>query len=97
MKQGWEEFFKWIQIPSNWYNQDKDYLVGQVMMVTMFDLEKIRAGIITLDESDAKSILMLTAANIEMVKNGDGRLSSNECIDQLVKIYNTIPKLKKKN
>ncbi len=62
----------------------------------MFDLDSIRTAIMNLDEADAKSILMLTAANIATAKTSDGRFSSDECIEQLVRLYSTIPKLKEK-
>jgi len=38
----------------------------------MLELERIREKIIALSESDAKSILMLTAANLQMVEENKG-------------------------
>ncbi|WP_051428426.1 hypothetical protein [Bacillus sp. J33] len=65
----------------------------------MFNLEKIRENIIALNESDAKSLLMLTAANIQMVKGGNGSFSSENCVDELIRLFNSIHELKneKKN
>ncbi|HWO97235.1 MAG TPA: hypothetical protein VNM45_13065 [Bacillus sp. (in: firmicutes)] len=40
----------------------------------MLDLDKIREKIIALDESDAKTVLMTTAAYVEMVRGGNGGL-----------------------
>lgn len=61
----------------------------------MLDLEKTREKIIALNESDAKSILMLTAANIQMVKGGNGSFTSDNCVDELIRLYNSIPEPKK--
>lgn len=58
------------------------------------DLDKIREKIIALDESDAKSIVMLTAANLEMLemaKGGKGDFTSDKCADALIKLLNSIP------
>lgn len=60
----------------------------------MLDLEKTREKIKALNESDAKSILMLTAAYIQMVKGGNGSFSSDNCVDELIKLYNSIPEPK---
>lgn len=62
----------------------------------MFDLDKIRTAILSLDEADAKSILMLTAANIANVKSSNGNFSSEQCIDQLVRLYSAIPQMSNK-
>jgi hypothetical protein len=57
----------------------------------MLDLDKTREKIIALDESSAKSILMITAANIEMVKGGKGGFTTDKCVDALIKLFNNIP------
>ncbi|GGI12911.1 hypothetical protein [Gottfriedia solisilvae] len=57
----------------------------------MMDLDKIREKIIALDESGAKTFLMITAANIEIVKGGNGGFTSDMCIDELIKMFNNIP------
>lgn len=57
----------------------------------MLDLDKTREKIIALDESSAKSILMITAANIEMVKGGNGGFTSDKCVEALIKLFNNIP------
>ncbi|MBE9914266.1 hypothetical protein G8C92_09510 [Paenibacillus donghaensis] len=60
----------------------------------MLDLEKTREKIIALIESDAKSILMLTAANIQMVRGGNGSFTSDNCVDTLIELFNSIPEPK---
>ncbi|MUT67342.1 hypothetical protein [Paenibacillus sp. NEAU-GSW1] len=62
----------------------------------MLDLEKTREKIIALNESDAKSILMLTAANIQMVNGGNGSFTSEACVNELIRLYNSIPEPKGK-
>ncbi|MEW9669868.1 hypothetical protein [Ammoniphilus sp. 3BR4] len=57
----------------------------------MFDLDKTREKIIALDESDAKSIVMMTAAYLEMAKDEKGDFTSKKCVDALIKILNNIP------
>ncbi|AFM02362.1 MULTISPECIES: hypothetical protein [Desulfitobacterium] len=61
----------------------------------MLDLEKTREKIIALNESDAKSILMLTAANLQMVSNENGGFTSDNCVDTLIKLFNSIPEPKR--
>lgn len=57
----------------------------------MFDLDKIREKIIALDETDAKNIVMLTVAYLDMVKHGKGGYTSENFVDELIKILNKIP------
>ena len=57
----------------------------------MLDLDKTREKIIALDESDAKSIVMMSAAYLEMAKSGKGDFTSEKCVDELIKILNNIP------
>ncbi|MGM0924779.1 MAG: hypothetical protein ACQEWW_26950 [Bacillota bacterium] len=57
----------------------------------MLDLDKTREKIIALDESDAKSIVMMTAAYLEMAKSGKDDFTSEKCVDALIKILNNIP------
>ncbi|KGP72820.1 hypothetical protein [Pontibacillus yanchengensis] len=57
----------------------------------MVDLEDMRNRIKSLNESDAKSLAMLTYANLQMVKTGNGRFTSEECVDQLLKLFTSIP------
>jgi hypothetical protein len=38
-----------------------------------------------------KSIEMMTAAYLEMAKDGKGDLTSDKCVDELIKILNNIP------
>ncbi|WP_121614205.1 hypothetical protein [Mesobacillus foraminis] len=59
----------------------------------MLDLDKTREKIIALDESSAKSILMITAAYLEMVKGGNGGFTSDKCVDSLLELFNNIPQL----
>ncbi|WP_235860243.1 DUF1835 domain-containing protein [Rossellomorea aquimaris] len=60
----------------------------------MSDVEKmtkIRKKINALNDSDAKSVLMLTATNLYRVSGGDGSFTSEECIEELTRLYNSIP------
>jgi hypothetical protein len=57
----------------------------------MLDLDKTREKIIALDESDAKSIVMMTASYLEMSKDGKGNFTSGKCVDELIKLLNNIP------
>lgn len=60
----------------------------------MSDVEKmtkIRKKISALNESDAKSVLMLTAANLYRVSGEDGSFTSEDCIEELTRLYNSIP------
>jgi hypothetical protein len=57
----------------------------------MLDLDKTREKIIALDESDAKSIVMMTASYLEMSKDGKGNFTSDKCVDELIKLLNNIP------
>ncbi|SFA69309.1 hypothetical protein SAMN04488577_0291 [Bacillus sp. cl95] len=38
-----------------------------------------------------KSIEMMTAAYLEMAKDGKGDFASDKCVDELIKILNNIP------
>lgn len=38
-----------------------------------------------------KIIEMMTAANLEMAKDGKGDFTSDKCVDELIKILNNIP------
>lgn len=38
-----------------------------------------------------KSIEMMTAAYLEMAKDGKGDFTSDKCVDELIKILNNIP------
>ncbi|MGM0830268.1 MAG: hypothetical protein ACQEU4_18755 [Bacillota bacterium] len=58
----------------------------------MLDLDKTREKIITLDESDAKSIIMMTAAYLEMAEDEESTFTSDKCVHQLIKLLNDIPK-----
>ncbi|WP_312354456.1 DUF1835 domain-containing protein [Aminipila sp.] len=60
-------------------------------MTNLEKMKKIRKKIIALNESDAKSVLMLTAANIYRVNSGNGSFTSDNCIDDLIRLYNSIP------
>ncbi|WP_040225023.1 hypothetical protein [Bhargavaea cecembensis] len=63
----------------------------------MDELEKvkeIRERIIGLNESDAKGLLMLTVANVFRVDSGNGTFTSGICIEELKKLYTSIPKAK---
>ncbi|MDN3019490.1 hypothetical protein PH210_25320 [Paenibacillus sp. BSR1-1] len=55
------------------------------------DLDKTREKIIALDELDAKSIVMMTAAYLEIAKSGKGDFTCEKCVDELIKILNNIP------
>lgn len=57
----------------------------------MIDLEEMKKRITALDESNAKSALMITYANLQMVKTGNGQFTSDECVDQLLKFFASIP------
>ncbi|AZV62621.1 hypothetical protein [Peribacillus frigoritolerans] len=57
----------------------------------MFDFDKTREKIKALDETDAKNIVMLTMANLEMAKDGKGDFTSDRCVDALIKLLNSIP------
>jgi hypothetical protein len=57
----------------------------------MLELDKTREKIIALDESDAKSIVMMTASYLEMAKDGKGNFTSDKCVDELIKLLNNIP------
>ena len=57
----------------------------------MLDLDRTREKIIALDESDAKSIVMMTAAYLEMAKGENGNFTSDKCVDALIKLLNKIP------
>lgn len=57
----------------------------------MLDLEKIREKLIVLDESDAKSIVMITAAHLALVNGGNGGYTSDKCVDTLIRLFNNIP------
>ncbi|MGG1679710.1 hypothetical protein ACIFOT_28915 [Neobacillus sp. NRS-1170] len=50
----------------------------------MLDLDKTEG-------SDAKSILMMTAAYVETVKEGNGNFTSDKCVDALIGLFNGIP------
>jgi hypothetical protein len=60
-------------------------------MTNLEKMKKIRKKIIALNESDAKSVLMLTATNIYRVNSGNGSFTSDICIDELIRLYNSIP------
>ncbi|WLR51906.1 hypothetical protein LC040_03060 [Bacillus tianshenii] len=57
----------------------------------MIDLEKMKERIASLSESDAKSVLMITYANLQMVKTGNGSFTNEDCVDQLLELYQSIP------
>ena len=44
----------------------------------MLDLDKTREKIIALDESGAKTLLMITASYVEMVHGGNGGFTSDK-------------------
>ncbi|WP_416150054.1 hypothetical protein ACM26V_03375 [Salipaludibacillus sp. HK11] len=56
----------------------------------MLDLDKIREKIITLDDSDAKSIIMMIAAYLEMADDEESTFTSDKCVHQLTKLLNDI-------
>ncbi|EFV74828.1 hypothetical protein HMPREF1013_04854 [Bacillus sp. 2_A_57_CT2] len=57
----------------------------------MLDLEKIREKLIALDESDTKSIVMIIANYVDMVKNEKGDFTSEKFVDSVIKLLNKIP------
>lgn len=57
----------------------------------MLDLDKTREKIIALDESGAKTLLMITASYVEMVHGGNGGFTNDKCVDALIKMFNSIP------
>ncbi|WP_377887584.1 hypothetical protein [Alkalihalobacillus sp. R86527] len=61
----------------------------------MNSLEEMKKRITALDESDAKSALMITYANLQMVKTGNGQFTSEECINQLLNFFASIPEPEK--
>jgi hypothetical protein len=57
----------------------------------MLNLNKTREKIIALDKSDAQSIIMMTAAYLEMAEDGESTFTSDKCVHQLIKLLNDIP------
>ncbi|AZV44340.1 hypothetical protein [Peribacillus asahii] len=57
----------------------------------MLDLDKTREKILALDESGAKTLLMITASYVEMVHGGNGGFTNDKCVDALIKMFNSIP------
>ena len=57
----------------------------------MENLEKIRNKIKSLNEAEAKSLLMLIASHVNMVSTGNGSFTPEQCIDEIKKIYRSIP------
>ncbi|WP_270180247.1 hypothetical protein [Alkalihalobacillus sp. CinArs1] len=63
----------------------------------MLSLEQMKKRITELDGSDAKSALMITYANLQMVKTGNGKFTSEECVNQLLNFFISIPETKDKS
>ena len=57
----------------------------------MLDLDKTREKIIALDESGAKTLLMITASYVEMVHGGNGGFTNDKCVDALITMFNSVP------
>ncbi|WP_026584992.1 MULTISPECIES: hypothetical protein [Bacillaceae] len=57
----------------------------------MLDLEKFREKLIALDESDAKSIVMIIANYVDMVKNENGNFTNEIFLDSVISLLNKIP------
>ena len=73
-------------------HKNKNFKEGKAAFMTDLEkMKKIREKIIALNESDAKSVLMLTATNIYRVNSGNGSFTSDNCIDELIRLYNSIP------
>jgi hypothetical protein len=73
----------------------KNYRKDSGLMTELERMKKIREKIIALNEQDAKSVLMLTATNIYRVNSGNGSFTSDKCVDELIRLYNSIPEPKK--
>jgi hypothetical protein len=54
-------------------------------------LEKVREKIKALSESEAKSMLMLIAAKVNMVSTGDGSFTRERCIEEIEKMFQQMP------
>lgn len=54
-------------------------------------LATVRNKIRSLSESEAKSILMLIAANVDMVCSGDGGMTSEQCLEEIHGIFERLP------
>lgn len=54
-------------------------------------METVRNKILSLSESEAKSILMLIAANVDMVRGSEGGMTSEQCLEEIRRIFERIP------
>ncbi|MEK5389700.1 hypothetical protein NSQ59_04850 [Margalitia sp. FSL K6-0131] len=57
----------------------------------MLDIEKVKGKIQLLDESDAKSLLLIIYARLDSAINGKGGEEPKQIIKDLLDIYSELP------
>lgn len=60
-------------------------------MFLLLDIEKVKGKIQLLDESDAKSLLLIIYARLDSAINGKGGEEPKQIIKDLLDIYSELP------